>query len=149
MRNGLELMKPLEEVLPVHPGFFFKNMVELLQIFVQYLWLQTILSFAQSKIFFSYLCFVMAYKKVLSFEIPGLVNLFSIALWKQGSCSQEQSGFGGPEVRTNDDFDKSQENGCLESGKVRIFVFFATWKSILVKNGLTFVAVILFNISSK
>ena len=45
---------------------------------------------------------------------------------------------------TNNDFDKSQGNGCQSQEKVRIFVFFATWKLILVKNGLTFIAVILF-----
>ena len=62
-----------------------------------------------------------------------------IALWVNISRvhavrnSQEKSGFGGPEVRTNNDFGKSQENRCLESGKVRIFLFFTTWKSILVK----------------
>ena len=41
----------------------------------------------------------------------------------------------------------SQENGCQSQEKVRIFVFFATWKWILVKNGLTSIAV-LFNLSS-
>ena len=43
----------------------------------------------------------------------------------------------------------SQENGCQNQEKVRIFIFLATWKSILVKNGLTFIAVILFNLYSK
>ena len=63
--------------------------------------------------------------------------------------SQEKSGFEGPEVKTNNNFDKSQENGCQSPEKVRIFVFFATLKSILVKNGLTSIAVIIFNLSSK
>ena len=43
----------------------------------------------------------------------------------------------------------SQENGCHSQEKVRIFVFFAIWKSTLVKNGLTFIAVILFNLTIK
>ena len=67
----------------------------------------------------------------------------------KGSYGQEKSGFGGPEVRTNNHFDISRENGCQSQEKVRIFVFFASWKLILVKNGLTFIAVIIFNLSSK
>ena len=67
-------------------------------------------------------------------------------LWLSGFM---RSGLWGPEVRTNNDFDKSQENGCPSQEKVGFFIFFATWKSILVKNGLTFKTVILFNLSSK
>ena len=70
---------------------------------------------------------------------------FSYLTTYQGSCGQEKSGFGYPEIKTNNDFDISEENGC----QVGIFVFFAIWKSILVKNGLTFITVILFNIFSK
>ena len=36
-------------------------------------------------------------------------NLCRFAVYIQGSCGQEKSGFGGPEVRTNEDSDKSQE----------------------------------------
>ena len=47
----------------------------------------------------------------------------------QGSCGQEKSGFGGPVVRKNSNFEKVRKKSgkrVSESGKVRIFVFFAT-----------------------
>ena len=64
----------------------------------------------------------------------------------QGSCGQEKSGFGGPVVRKNSNFEKVRKTGV--TGKVRIFVLFAARKWILVKNGLPFIAV-LYNLPSK
>ena len=43
----------------------------------------------------------------------------------------------------------SQENGCQSQKKSGFSYFLRHMESILVKNGLTFIAVILFNISSK
>ena len=43
----------------------------------------------------------------------------------------------------------SQEIECQSQEKSGFLYFFATWKSILVNNGLTFIAVILFNLYSK
>ena len=67
----------------------------------------------------------------------GFMRSGKVGIW--GSRSQEKTAI-------LKKLGKSRENGCQSQGKVRIFVFFATWKSILVKNGLTFIAVILFNL---
>ena len=44
-------------------------------------------------------------------------NVFVLTIIQQGSCGQEKSGFGVPEVRKNNNFDNSQENGCQSQEK--------------------------------